>query len=125
METTMNLNLPEDFMNLCSIYNIQPQQFIQSFVDNISFPSFYTGAQKDEKWATYFFLHYIESEGYGAATECDLENEYLQCFTDTLAANLEQYDDGGAKAREEGRGVIRKWHKAVLAERTKYIMDQL
>lgn len=125
METTLNLNVPEDFISLCSIYNIQPQKFIQSFVDNVSFPSFYTGKIKEEKWATYFFLHYIESKEYATETEDDLENQYLQRFTDALNANMEQYNDDGENAREAGRGVIREWQKAVLAERARYIIDQL
>ena len=58
-------------------------------------------------------------------TEFDLEDQYIQCFTDTLAENMEKHKDGGAKAREAGREVIRDWQKAVLAERTKYITDQL
>jgi len=38
MEITMNVQVPEDFMSLCTIYNIQPQQFVQSFINKVSFP---------------------------------------------------------------------------------------
>jgi len=74
---------------------------------------------------TLFFLQYIAMEEQDSDTEYDLEDHYLQCFTDTLAKNLEKSNDDGAKAREAGREVIRNWQKAVLAERAKYITDQL
>ena len=81
--------------------------------------------RKNTKWATLFFLQYTELMEQDSDTEFDLEDHYLQYFTDTLAENMEKYKDGGAKAREAGREVIRDWQKAVLAERTKYITDQL
>jgi len=77
------------------------------------------------KWATLFFLQYVELKDQDSDTEFDLEDHYLQCFTDTLAKNMAKNNDGGAKAREAGREVIREWQKAVLAERAKYITDQL
>ena len=125
MEITINLQVPEDFRSLCTIYNIQPQQFIQSFINKVSFPSYYTGTSKQMKWATLFFLQYTELMEQDSDTEFDLEDQYLQCFTDTLAENMEKHKDGGAKAREAGREVIRDWQKAVLAERARYITDQL
>jgi len=51
MEIGINLQAPEDFMSLWTIYNIQPQHFIQSFINKVSFPSYYTGTSKRMKWA--------------------------------------------------------------------------
>jgi len=123
MEITVNVQLPEDFMSLCTIYNIQPQQFIQSFINKVSFPSYYTGTSKQMKWATLFFLQYVEMAEQDSDTEYDLEDHYLQRFTDTLTENMK--NDGGAKARAAVRVVMMDWQKAVLAERAKYITDQL
>jgi len=123
MEITVNVQLPEDFMSLCTIYNIQPQQFIQSFINKVSFPSYYTGTSKQMKWATLFFLQYVEMAEQDSDTEYDLEDHYLQRFTDTLTENMK--NDGGAKARAAVRVVMMDWQKAVLAERAKYITDKL
>jgi len=123
MEITVNVQLPEDFMSLCTIYNIQPQQFIQSFINKVSFPSYYTGTSKQMKWATLFFLQYVEMAEQDSDTEYDLEDHYLQRFTDTLTENMK--NDGGVKARAAVRVVMMDWQKAVLAERAKYITDQL
>ena len=81
--------------------------------------------RKNTKWTTLFFLQYTELMEQDSDTEFDLEDHYLQYFTDTLAENMEKYKDGGAKAREAGREVIREWQKAVLAERARYITDEL
>ena len=123
MEITVNVQLPEDFMSLCTIYNIQPQQFIQSVINKVSFPSYYTGTSKQMKWATLFFLQYVEMAEQDSDTEYDLEDHYLQRFTDTLTENMK--NDGGAKARAAVRVVMMDWQKAVLAERAKYITDKL
>lgn len=42
------------------------------------------------KWATLFFLQYVEMKEPDSNTEYDLEDDYLQCFTDTLAKNMEK-----------------------------------
>jgi len=125
MEITINVQVPEDFMSLCTIYNIQPQQFVQSFINKVSFPSYHTGTSKQMKWATLFFLQYVELKDQDSDTEFDLEDHYLQSFTDTLAKNMAENNDNGSKAREAGREVMREWQKAVLTERAKYITDQL
>lgn len=125
MEYQIKIDVPEDLMSLCMIYNIQPQKVIECFVQHVSFPSYYSEVNGKNKWATLFFLQMIDAKEDETETDIGLEDHYLQYFNDTLTAEKEKYDDGGVKAREAGRNVIRNWQKAVLAGRVKYITDQL
>jgi hypothetical protein len=125
METNMNINLPEDFTILCSIYQIKPETFIQSFVDQVSFPCFYSRPHGTDRWATFFFLYFLDVEESKYEVNGELEDEYLQKFTDALKQHFypNTYDE--AKAEEIGRAVMRQWMKAAMADRTKYIIDNL
>ena len=125
METTIKIDVPEDLMSLCTIYNIQPQKVMECFAKNVSFPTYYTDVNGKNKWATLFFLQLIDAKEDETETDIDLEEHYLQLFNDTLARHMDEHDDDGVKAREAGRNVIRQWQKAVIAERAKYILDGL
>jgi len=125
MEITVKLDVPEDLMNLCTIYNIQPQKVMQCFAKNVSFPTYYTDVNGKNKWATLFFLQLIDAKEDETETDIGLEEHYLQHFNDILSEQMEEHDDDGVKAREAGRNVIRNWQKAVLGERARYITDQL
>jgi hypothetical protein len=125
METNMNINLPEDFSTLCSIYQIKPEVIIQSFVNQVSFPYFYSRPHATDRWATFFFLHFLDVEDSKYEVNDELEDEYLRKFTDALKEHFypNQFDE--AKAEEVGRAVMRQWMKAAMADRSKYIMDNL
>ena len=125
METNMNITLPEDFNTLCSIYQINPENLIQSFVNEVSFPSFYSRPNDTDRWATYFFLHFLDVEETKYDVNEDMEDHYLKRFTDVLKHNFENHFDDVSKAENDGRDVMRQWHKAALAERARYITDNL
>lgn len=125
MKIDLKITPTEDFTTLCSIYNIQPEMLIQSFIDQISFPCYYSKDEDDEKWALLFFLQYLDSDSYNEVINEKLQDYYLNIFSKVIAENLDSFPGDPLKAQEAGRKIIRKWHKAVLAERTKYITDQL
>ena len=117
METNMTFTLPEDFTTLCSIYQIKPDVFIQSFVDLVSFPHFYSRPHAPDRWATFFFLNFLDVEDAKCEVNDDLEDEYLTKFTDAIRQHFypNQYDE--AKAEEVGRVVMLQWMKAAMADR--------
>ena len=121
----MNLNLPEDFIILCSIYQIKPNVIVQTFIDQVSFPGFYSRPDGKDRWATLFFLHFLETEESQYEVNDEMEDEYLRKFTDALKQHFypNTYDE--LRAAEKGRAVMRQWMKAALSDRTKYIMDNL
>ena len=72
----------------------------------------FTDVKGKNKWATLFFLQLIDAKEDETETDIELEEHYLQCFNDTLAIQMKEHNDDGAKAREAGRNVIRQWQKA-------------
>lgn len=125
METTINITLPEDFNILCNIYQIRPETIIQKFIEQVSFPVFYSNTNGEERWATFFFLNYLNLYESDYKVNEVLENHYLKAFTKVTAENLDMHPHDTAKAEQAGREVMQLWLKAVLTERAKYIIDNL
>jgi hypothetical protein len=88
METNMKITLPEDFIILTSIYQIRPEVIVQLFVDQISFPGFYSRPYGKGRWATFFFLHFLDIEESKYEVNEEIEDEYLQKFTHALRRNF-------------------------------------
>ena len=124
METTVQLTLPEDFNTLCTIYQINPATLIQAFINQISFPCFYSNPTGTDRWATYFFLNFLDVEEYTYEADRELEEHYMRIFNHRLLQLLDQ-DEEGTNAENAGRKIMAQWLKAVLAERAKYITDNL
>lgn len=125
METAINVTLPEDFNTLCSIYQIKPEVLVQSFIDQVSFPSFYSNPIGSNRWATFCFLNFLDVEESKYQVDEGLETQYLVLFNEAVRFNLDVNPEDMIKSVESGREIMRQWLKAVLAERTKYITDNL
>lgn len=123
METKISITLPDDFNTLCTIYQIKPEVIIQTFVNQVSFPCYYSHPTGGDRWATLFFLHFLdESE---CETNEDLEDYHLESFTETLLQISYDFPKDDLKSEEAGRRVMSQWLKAVLVERAKYLTDNL
>ncbi|MET4139674.1 hypothetical protein [Pedobacter sp. UYP1] len=125
METAINVTLPEDFYILCSIYQIKPEVFIQQFINQVSFPSYFSNPTGSDCWATLCFLNFIDVQSPKFQVNEDLEIHYLNLFKKAIRYNLVTSPEDKVKVVNSGRKVIRHWLKAVLADRTKYITDSL
>lgn len=122
METTIQLDLPEDFDTLCSLYSIKPQQLIQSFINQVSLPRFYSNPIGNGRWATYFFLDYIDNDENNILVDRDLETKYLNLFNRHLIDAVKE--SGNVSSSEsEGRKILRLWHRDLLSKRSKYLTD--
>jgi len=125
MKITIDITLPEDFSTLLSIYQIKPDELIQYLADLISFPAFYSHPIGRNRWATYFFLDFLESEESHYRVDEELEEKYLKTFRRAIGYNFDQSPDDIAKSEQAGRNIMNQWLKAVLAERARYITDNL
>ena len=125
METTIHLTLSEDFETLCSIYQIQPEYFIQTFIDQVSLPEYYNEPSNDNRWGTLFFLYFIETELSHYDVNRKLESRFLDAFNQAMKYNFDAHSIASEATLTTGRNIIRQWLKAALAERTKYITDNL
>ena len=125
MEVQLNLNLPEDFSNLCTIYQIKPENILQALMDQVSFPCFYSQANGKERWATLFFLNYLDQEKAVCNVDEELEDQYLKTFTDTVKQVSAQHPTEELKTEQAGRKVMEKWMKATVAQRASYLTNGL
>lgn len=125
METPINITLSVDFYTLCSIYQIKPEYFIQTFIDQVSFPSFYSRPNDKDRWATFFFLQFLETEESNYDVNRELEEHYLSLFLKAIRCNFKDEPEDMSASVEAGRTMMNQWLKAVLAERAKYITDKL
>lgn len=125
MENQINISLTEDFETLCTIYQIKPEFFIQTFINQVSFPSFYSAPNDKNRWATFFFLQFLETEEPNYNVNRDLEDHYLRLFREAMKCNFKDDPEDAPATIETGRSMMKKWLKAVLTERARYLTDEL
>lgn len=125
MKTQMNINIPEDFSTLCTIYQIKPVTLIQLFADKLSFPCYYSNTTGNDRWATLFFLNFLDLDDSGYEVDEELEEQYLDTLTQTLLRLLEVDREDVAMKEEAARKIMRQWCKAVLSKRAQYLTDNL
>ncbi|KEQ28381.1 hypothetical protein N180_01745 [Pedobacter antarcticus 4BY] len=94
METTVQLALPEDFSTLCTIYQINPATLIQGFINQVFFPCFYSNPTGTDRWATYFFLNFLDVEEDAYEVDRELEEPYLRIFNLRLLQLLDHDEEG-------------------------------
>ena len=125
MEIIINISLPEDFNTLCCIYQIKPEFFIQTFINQISFPDFYSRPNDKNRWATLFFLQFLDLEESHYEVNEELEEQYLRLFNQTMKCHFFDDDANNSNSLKVGRNIMRQWMKAVLAERSNYLTNNL
>jgi len=89
MKTSININLPEDFTTLCTIYQINPETFIQAFIGEVSFPTFYSRPTATDRWATFFFLNLLRKVDVSIHVNQELEDEYVNKFNVALQSSFD------------------------------------
>ena len=125
METTIHLNLTEDFDTLCSIYQISPQNLLQAFTDQISYPVYFGNPNGEARWANDFFIYYLDEQPDRDSVETELEDYYFEKFNDAVKPKFKPGPAEVDRAIKIRRKIMAQWLKAILAERSKYITDHL
>ncbi len=125
MKYTFELELSEDFHMLCDIFRIKPETIIQKIISRISFPFYYSNLNDKERWATLLLLDYLGTDHEITDEEFDFHRPYMDQLGDSVMGILRKDRDATKKAEAAARKVMKQWHKAVLAERAKYIIDDL
>lgn len=124
METTLKIDLPEDFNMLCDIFSIKPEAFIKKVVDAVSLPHFYCHPHDKSRWATLLFLDHLDTYEK-TETEFRFHEPYMEKLYLSIREILQQSEDDYDKAEKNARKVMLDWHRAVLNEKAKYIIDHL
>lgn len=110
MKLTLNLKLSKDFQQVCEIFGYQPEQVLQRFMEDVSFPEFFNDPHNDHRWATLFFLHQMDA---GNGELVDQFDEHKP-FVDQMATAA---TENPKKAEKACRKIMKQWHKHVLAKR--------
>lgn len=117
MKLTITVNIPDDFKQLCEIFNLNPEHTIQAFANEVSFPILYSRPNTNYCWPNYFFLNYL-----GKTTQYDTEKwETHKPFMDKL---VESISSDNEKTEKETRAVMVEWHQFILDKRTDDLLDR-
>lgn len=116
MKINVSIDPPEDFSMLCDLFKVEPEAFLQKFVDRVSFPFYYSQPDGDERWATLFFLYYLgQQPGYDE--EMEQHEPFMNELAEVVFKQLDSSHRNAEKAALAARKVMKQWHKQVIAKR--------
>lgn len=112
MKVNLTLELPEDFKQVCEIFGYRPEEVLQRFMEEVSFPEFFSDPDNDHRWATLFFLHNMGAGDGELADQWEQHKPYIDKMAATVINNPK-------KAEKDCRKIMKRWHKSMVAtERT-------
>jgi len=125
MQTNMNINVPNEFAQMCQYSQQTPEEVLQSFADQVSYPLFFTTEDRNKKLATYFFIQLIQSPEFKGQINESLEEHYFMQMANAINESFAQYPGDEEKAIAIAREIMEQWAKSAVAERSRYLTDQL
>lgn len=117
MTINITINPPEDFKILCDIFQISPEAIIQKFTEQLSLLDYYRNPQGRDRWATLFFLNYLDTQHTMTEAAFASHHYYLDLLLNMLSLNIDKEDENAAKIEAQGRKIISAWHSHALASR--------
>lgn len=119
--------MPEDFSTVCEIFQISPEKVILNIINKISFPLFYSNIRGTARWPTILFLALLDAEGSFDEKEMPFNEQFLNQISEAIESNLREGDthENIQKAENETRKIMRKWHRDLLKERARYLIENL
>jgi len=125
MQTNINIDLPADFVALCQYSNEKPEAIIQSFANQMSFPKFFTTQERNERFATYFFIKHIQSPEFTGEVNESLEEHYFPLLQAAIKESYEKYPGDRKKAMKAAQGIMTLWAEAAIKERRRKRSDDM
>jgi len=125
MSTNMNITVSNDFAQMCRYSQQTPEEVLQSFADQVSYPLFFTTKDRNEKLATYFFIQLIQSPEFKGQINESLEEHYFMQMATAINESFAQYPGDEEKAIAIARKIMEQWAKSAVAERSRYLTDDL
>ncbi|WP_353125328.1 hypothetical protein [Parapedobacter pyrenivorans] len=116
MTNLESISITREFQQVCDIFKLSPEQIVQDFIDNVSIVDYMCDPYSPMRWANTFVLEcviaQVESEDilikYG---------EYGERIMKAILANPKD-------AEETAKKMVDEWHKAVLEDRIKEVMEE-
>ena len=125
MQTNVTLNLSNEFLEMCQYSQQNPEDVLQSFADEVSYPLLLTTKDRNKKLATYFFIQLIQSPDFKGQINESLEEHYFSQMATAIDESYAQYPGDQEKAVAVARQIMEQWAKAAIAERGRYLTDDL
>ena len=125
MQTNMNITVSNDFAQMCQYSQQTPEEVLQSFADQVSYPLFFTTKDRNEKLATYFFIQLIQSPEFKGQINESLEEHYFMQMAAAINESFAQHPGDDEKAIAIARKIMEQWAKSAVAERSRYLTDDL
>ena len=125
MPTNMNINVSNEFAQMCHYSQQTPEEVLQAFADHVSYPLFFTTKDRNKKLATYFFIQLVQSPEFKGQINESLEEHYFSQMSTAIDESYKQYPNDEEKAIEVANTIMETWAKAATAERGRYLTDDL
>jgi len=103
----------------------KPEEVLQAVANQISYPLFYSTKDRDKKYGTYFFIQHIQSPEFKGQINESLEEHYFDQMATAINESYEVHPGDEEKAIAAARTVMEQWAKAAIAERARYLTDDL
>jgi hypothetical protein len=115
MINLQKINMTHEFRQVCDIFNLTPEEIIQDFINNVSIAEYLCDPFAPNRWANTFVLEYViaQVESEDIMVKYD---EFVEKLITSVLSNPRE-------AKTIGREMVNEWHKAVLEDRIKDMMD--
>lgn len=115
MTNLEKITITHEFEQVCDIFKLSPEKIVQDFIDHVSIAEYMCDPFSPTRWANTFVLEYViaqvESE--------DILIKYGEYGERIIKAVLANPKD----AEETAKRMVDEWHKAVLEDRIKDVME--
>jgi len=125
MQTNVNLNLPKQFVEMCQYSQQKPEEVLQAIANDMSYPLFMATKDRNKKLASYFFIQHVQSPRFKGQINESLEDHYFAQMATAVNESYEQYPNDEEKAIEAANNIMELWAKAAIAERGRYLTNDL
>jgi len=125
MPTNMNINVSNEFAQMCHYSQQTPEEVLQAFADQVSYPLFFTTKDRNKKLSTYFFIQLVQSPEFKGQINESLEEHYFMQMASAINESFAQFPGDGERAIAIARKIMEQWAKSAIAERSRYLTDDL
>ena len=87
MKLSIDVKLPKDFQHVCDIFGYQPEQVLQRFMEEVSFPEFFSDPDNDHRWATLFFLYNMNAGDDELNNQLEEHQPYIDQMAEIATKN--------------------------------------
>lgn len=110
------LRFTPDFRQACELFGLDPMYALQQFIDNVSLPKYFAFPLRPDRWANVFMLECVLASIEGV----DVLERYDKFLSRMTEAIIQEKNDKEAVCRQ----IMDEWHKAVLEDRIKEVMEE-